>query len=329
MRTLKRWTFLRGIGCAGLLSLASMGALALDLQGHRGARGLAPENSIAGFERAIRLGVSRLETDAAVTRDGVIVLHHDLTLNPNHTRDAQGRWLDQPSKPLHHMDWADIATYDIGQIKPGSRYASQFPDQKPVDGTRVPRLSALFELIQRPGHQHVHLAIETKLDPRRPQDTLEPLPFATQLVDAIRKAGLQQRVQIMSFDWRTLQVVQRIAPEIPTVYLTAQQKFLDNIAAADPAGSIWTAGFQFRQHGSSVPRMIKAAGGTIWSVFHGDLDEAQLKEAQALGLKVLVWTVNDTAGMSRWLDLKVDGLITDRPDLAHPLVLERGLVIQP
>ena len=131
------------------------------------------------------------------------------------------------------------------------------------------------------------------------------------------------RAQIQSFDWRTLQVVQRIAPEIPTAYLTVQRRF-DNVAAGQPQGSAWTAGFQYRDHGS-VPKMIKAAGGSHWSAYFGDLDAQKVKEAQALGLKVLAWTVNDPAVMARMIDYGVDGLITDRPDLARRLLEERKL----
>jgi glycerophosphoryl diester phosphodiesterase len=132
------------------------------------------------------------------------------------------------------------------------------------------------------------------------------------------------RAQILSFDWRTLQVVQRIAPEIPTVYLSAQRPWLDNIAAAAQP-SLWTAGVQFGEH-RSVPRMVKAAGGRIWSVYFGDVDGAKVQEAQSLGLKVLVWTVNDAPTMERMLDLGIDGLVTDRPDIARKVFAARGIV---
>ena len=299
-------------------------SLAFDLQGHRGIRGLAPENSLPAFELAIAKGVTTLETDAQITRDGVIVLHHDLALNPVHTRDAAGRWLDKAPPPIHAMTWAELQAYDIGRIRPGTRYAADFAAQQPIDGTRVPRLADLFEMVRRQGHDKVRFAIETKLSPLEPEATEAPEPFANALVKAVREAGMQQRVQIMSFDWRTLQVVQRIAPEIPTVYLTAQQKWLDNIAADKAGGSPWTAGFQFRDHGS-VPKMIQAAGGRFWSVYHGDIDAAKVKEAQSLGLKVLVWTVNDPAQMDRMIDLGIDGLITDRADIAAPLLARRGI----
>lgn len=302
-------------------------ASAFDLQGHRGTRGLLPENSMAAFAKAIELGVSTLETDIAITRDGVLVVHHDLALNPVHTRDAQGQWLQGDPAPIHAMDFAQLQTYDIGRIRPGTRYAAQFASQQPIDGTRVPRLQELFDLVQRSGNTQVRLALETKVNPERPEATLAPEPFATALVQAVRRAGLQQRVQIMSFDWRTLRVVQRLAPEIDTVCLSAQQSWLDNVGAGGSGPSAWTADVQFRDHGS-VPKLVKAAGCRVWSVFHGDIDDAKVKEAQALGLQVLVWTVNDAPTMGRMLDLGIDGLVTDRADIARPLLDGRGVVVK-
>jgi len=209
----------------------ALSAAALDLQGHRGARGLAPENTLRAFEVALQHGVTTLELDIAITRDGVLVIHHDLALNPAIARDEQGRWLPQPSAPIHTMTFEELQRHDVGRLQPGHRYSANYPDQVAVDGSRVPRLSDLFDLVSRGGHDQVRFAIETKLDPRRPEATLPPEPFAKAVVDEIRKAGMAGRAQILSFDWRTLQVVQRIAPEIPTVYLSAQRPFLDNIGA--------------------------------------------------------------------------------------------------
>jgi len=308
-----------------VLAACCAGAAAFDLQGHRGARGLAPENTLRAFEVALQLGVTTLELDIAITRDGVLVIHHDLALNPAFARDAQGRWLEQPSAPIHTMTWDELQRYDVGRLKPGHRYGANHPDQVPLDGARVPRLADLFELVKRGAHDEVRFAIETKLDPRRPNATLPPEPFARAVVDEIRKAGMAARAQILSFDWRTLQVVQRIAPEIPTVYLSAQQQWLDNIGAAASEPSPWTAGLRFADY-RSVPKMVKAAGGRFWSVFHGDVDAAKVKEAQSLGLKVLVWTVNDAPTIERMLGLGVDGLITDRPDVAQRVLAARGVV---
>jgi glycerophosphoryl diester phosphodiesterase len=123
------------------------------------------------------------------------------------------------------------------------------------------------------------------------------------------------------------------------VYLTAQQKFLDNICAGNGAGnpaiapgecqpSAWTAGFQLKDLGS-VPKMVKAAGGDIWSPYFGDLDAAKRAEAKALGLVVIPWTVNDPAQIARMLDLGVDGIISDRPDRVREEMKRRALPLPP
>ena len=314
---MRRWLVLA-------LALAMASAQAFDLQGHRGARGLLPENTLPAFPRALELGVTTLELDIGVTRDGVLVIHHDATLNPDLTRDASGRFLEQRGPVIHAMTWAQLQAYDVGRLKPGTDYARLYLEQQPVDGTRIPRLSDLFDLVKHSGDDRIRFDIETKLNPARPEEAPAPEPFARALVDEIRKAGMASRVQIQSFDWRTLQVVQKIAPEIATVYLTAQQRWLDNVGAERPEGSRWTAGFQYRDHGS-IPKMIKAAGGSHWSVHFRDLDSQKVKEAQSLGLKVLVWTVNDPAVMAQMIEYGVDGFITDRPDLARKLLKERKI----
>ncbi len=302
------------------------GALAFDLQGHRGARGLAPENTLPAFATALSLGVSTLELDTGITKDGIVVISHDATLNPDITRTKDGKWLEQRGPAIHAMTFAELQQYDVGRLKPGTNYAKSLPEQKAVDGTRIPKLADLFALVKKAGNDQVHFNIETKLSPLAPGETLDPETFAKTLVEVVRQEGMAARVTIQSFDWRTLQVVQQIAPEIATAYLTAQQSFLDNIAANKSGGSPWTAGIQYKDHGS-VPKMVKAAGGNIWSTFFGDLTEFKVKEAHGLGLKVLVWTVNNPAQIKKMLDFGVDGIITDRPDLVRKEMAERGMVL--
>jgi len=313
----------RALATALFTILAATPAPAFDLQGHRGARGLMPENTLPSFQRALELGVTTLELDIAITSDGVPVISHDPFLNPDFTRDAAGRYLEQRGPLIRSLTWEQLQAYDVGRLKAGTDYARQFPDQVPVDGTRIPRLSDLFDLVRRSGDGTVRFDIETKLSPDRPDETLPPEAFARAVVADIRKAGMAGRSQIQSFDWRTLQAVQKIAPEIPTAYLSVQRRF-DNIGAERPEGSRWTAGFQFREHGS-VPKMIKAAGGGHWSAYFGDLDAQKVKDAQALGIKVLAWTVNDPSDMARLIGYGVDGLITDRPDLARKILEERNI----
>ncbi len=309
----------RSAAIAQLVALAtsariSMGAYSLGLQGHRGARGLLPENTLPAFSRALELGVTTLELDCAVTRDGVVVISHDPVLNPDITRDAQGRWLEGAGPAIRHLTYGELQRYDVGRIRPGSAYAQRFAQQHAVDATRIPRLADLFALVHGSGNRSVRFNIETKLSPLKPDETAAPEVFVGALLDAIRKAGMVERVTIQSFDWRTLQLVQKAAPQVPTVYLTAQGAAPNNIPTSS-AASPWTAGFNPGQFGGSMPRMIKAAGGAVWSPYHGNLTHDALREAQVLGLQVVVWTVNNAADMQRFIAWGVDGIISDYPDL--------------
>jgi len=306
------------------LLLASC-ATPFDLQGHRGTRGLAPENTLPAFARALEIGVDTLELDTNVTRDGVVIVMHDMRLNPDVARGPDGEWLKERGPAVHQMTFAELSRYDVGRLKPGTKYAGNFPDQVAVDGTRAPRLADLFAMVRGAGDHRVRFNIETKISPLAPDEAPPPGEFARRLVEEIRAGGMAKRSTIQSFDWRTLAVVQRIAPDIPTVYLSSQQKWGDTICTGpaaqtpdvDPSqcgDSPWTAGVQLRREGS-VPRMVKAAGGTIWSPFYQDVDAGRLAEAHKLGLRVVVWTVNDPAQMKRMVEMGVDGLITDRPDI--------------
>jgi glycerophosphoryl diester phosphodiesterase len=315
-----RW---RAVGLAVLLAIAGPVA-AFDLQGHRGARGLAPENTLPAFARALAIGVTTLELDVGVTRDGVVVVSHERALNPDLTRDAQGRWLEAPGPAIHDLSYAELERYDVGRAKPATRHARRFAQQQAADGARIPRLADVFALAARAGNQTVRFNIETKLDPMRPAETLAPEPFARALIAEIRRAKLTARATVQSFDWRTLAVVQREAPEIATVYLSAQQNWLDNIGADNAIGSPWTAGLRYAQYGS-VPRMVQAAGGRIWSPYHGDLSAARLAEAHALGLQVIVWTVDDPARIAALMDLGVDGIISDYPERVRAEMKKRGM----
>ncbi len=152
-----------------------------------------------------------------------------------------------------------------------------------------------------------------------------PAAFAQAVLDNVADLGMTGRVTIQSFDWRTLQEVQRREPAMPTSYLTAQQRWLDNIRAGKPGPSPWTAGFDIDDFGGSVPRLVKAAGGRVWSPFHREVDAAQIAEAHRLGLAVKVWTVNKPARMNALIDMGVDGIITDYPDRLRQVLKARGM----
>ena len=291
-----------------------------DLQGHRGARGLMPENTLPAFQKALDLGVDTLECDMAITRDGVVVVHHDLHLNPDTTRGPDGQWLAARGPAIADLTFAELQRYDVGRLKPGTDYAKSFPDQQPVDGTRVPRLADLFELVRKSGNTRVEFDCETKVSPLEPTATLPVADFTRRVIAEIRQGGMQARTMIQSFDWRTLQQVQKEAPEIRTLYLSSPRTLA---RAPDGGPSPWLAGFDPDQHGGSVPRAVQAAGGRLWAPNQTYLTPALRDEARALGLRVTPWTVNDPAMINKLLDMQVDGLISDRPDLVQAELRKR------
>jgi glycerophosphoryl diester phosphodiesterase len=295
-----------------------------DIEAHRGGRALFPENTLVSFANALSMGVNTLELDIGVTRDGVILVSHERGLNPDLARGADGKYVDEPI-PFVRLSLEQVKQYDVGQLRPGSTYAAQFPAQQAVPGTKIPTLKELFELVRRSSDKEVRLNIETKIDPNHPDESLPPERFVTLLLDLLRAEQFENRVMVQSFDWRTLQLVQKLAPEIPTVYLTLQTG-RDPTVFSDKA-SEWTAGFNPAEHGRSIPQTIKAAGGAIWSPYLRDLTPELVAEAHTLDLKVVVWTANQPAEMTRLIEMGVDGIISDRPDLLRTTAGESGIAL--
>ena len=300
-----------------------------DLQGHRGARGLRPENTLAGFASALELGVTTLELDCGLTKDGIVVVSHDRALNPDHTRDADGRFLEAAGPLLHELGYAELRQYDVGRIRPGSDYAAQFLEQQPVDGERIPRLADVYALVQERGNRDVRFNVETKLDPLQPEQSPLPEPFVRALVRVVRDADMESRTTIQSFDWRTLVLVRQLAPEIATVALTDQQPGEDTMEIGKPGASPWLGGLDVDDYGGSVPKTVKAIGAKVWSPHALDLDQRLVAEAHALGLAVIPWTINDPKDMESLIALGVDGIISDRPDLLRSVLQEKGIAVPP
>ena len=306
---------------AAAWALGATGALAqgFDLQGHRGARGLAPENTLPAFARALALKVDTLETDLAVTRDGVVVLSHDPALNPDLAR-RDGRWIAAPGPAIRTLGLDDLKRYDVGRIDPASRYARQFPEQVPVDGTRIPTLAELYAM----AGPTVRFNVEIKTDPGKPDLTLPPDRFAEIAVAAIRAAGAADRTMLQSFDWRGLVAARRLAPDIATACLTIESNGMDTVGRTGAGPSPWLAGLDLAAHGGSVPRLAKAAGCAVWSPFWRNVSVEAVREAHAAGLKVVPWTVNAPEDIARMVDYGVDGLITDYPDRANTILVAKG-----
>ena len=309
--------------------IAASAAQAFDLQGHRGARGLAPENTLEGLALALSIGVSTLELDLGMSKDGVVVVHHDIWLNPDTTRGPNGMFLAGRGPALRSLTFAELQRYDVGRLKPGTAYARRFPHQRATDGARIPALSSAFDLARRAKADRVRFNIETKTNPTVSADTADPETFAAAVLRAVKDAGLSARVSLQSFDWRSLVVFRRLAPEIPRICLTLERGANDNVQRGRPGPSPWTAGLDVDDFGGSTPRLVKAADCTGWSPLYLDLSDAALKEAKSLGLTVIPWTVNGRADMDRLIAAGVDGLITDYPDRLRAATSARSLPLPP
>jgi len=311
---------------AAVLSCA-LPAAAFDLQGHRGARGLAPENTLPAFAAALSLGVTTLEFDVGVAKDGTVIVAHDRRLNPDITRGPDGSWIAAPGPRLRDLAAGELARYDVGAIRPGSDYARTFAAQVPVPGTRMPALADVFALVRRAGADTVRFNIETKLSPLAPDETLPPDEFARTVIGVLRAEGMLARTTLQSFDWRTLAAAAREAPDLARAYLTIERGAIDNVGRGKGV-SPWT-GLDAAAYGNSTPRLVKAAGGAVWSPFFRDLTDAALAEAKSLGLTVIPWTVNEPADMEGLVARGVDGLITDYPDRLRAVLAAAGRPLPP
>ncbi len=310
----------------GLVCMTST-AHSFDLQGHRGARGLSPENSMVGFSKALSIGVSTIELDLAMTQDSKIVVMHNPRFEPEIARDASGNWLTKSSPAIHSMTLDEVQTYDVGRLNPSSRYAQRFADQQPVDGTRVPTLAAVFELVNQSGNRKVGLNIEIKISPQEPKLTALPEPFVKAVLEVVHTYRMEQRVSIQSFDWQALQVVQQLDPSIKTSYLTAAQPWLNNLQTDQPGKSPWLGGLDIDDFSGNTPRAIKSAGGDIWSPYHKEVTHESIAEAHQLKLLVNVWTVNEKKRMRELIKMGVDGIITDYPDRLGEVLKQLGMPV--
>jgi len=286
----------------------------VEIIGHRGARGLFPENSLEGFRDCLDLGVRSFELDVGMTADGVVVVSHDLALNPAITRDAAGQWLNGPGPPIRDLTLDTLRSYDVGRIRPATPYRMLHRAQKGRDGIRIPTLEDVLRL--------THAAtsvIELKTDPRHPEWTADPAVLAEAVVAVVDTTGAAKRVVLESFDWRGPRHVRRIRPELALAWLTREETVRDAV--------LWWDGVTPAGHGNSVAAAVAAEGGQIWAPAFETLARETVAEAHRLGLRVIPWTVNRRAAMRRLIRWGVDGLITDRPDVAMAVSVQVSLAM--
>ena len=297
-----------------LLMLMNAPSYAVESQGHRGARGLLPENTLHGFAEALKIGVHILELDVVLTSDDRVIVTHNPQIAPEIAKDTDGNWLAEPGPVVRSITLEEAQTYDVGGINPGSRYASRFPDQESRPGAQMPTLEQVIELVRESGSEDVRLNIETKLFPDGPVPAATPEHFAKVLIDLLRSKDFINRSVIQSFNWHVLKEVQSLEPGLRTSYLTVEQRWMDNIQRNEAGASSWTADYDIDEYEGQIPTLIKAAGGDVWSSYYKEVDKDSVNLAHELGLLVSVWTVNETDDMERLIEMGVDQIITDYPD---------------
>ena len=272
------------------------------LQGHRGARGLFPENTQGGFRAAIALGLRWFEIDVGVLRDGTVVVHHDLALNADVAR-LDGAWLTAPGPLLKELTLAELRRFDVGRIRPGTAYQALCPDQSGSDGAYVPTLAEVLAIDHSVGWN-----IELKLLPNHPDWTVGAEEMVERVLRIVDQAAAADRVTLQSFDWRAPRYARRVRPGLARGWLTRAETI-------ENAALWWDVPSPL-----PLPDAVSAEGGGTWTPYWEELTQDLLDRAHALDLAVIPWTVNDPTDMARLVGWGVDGLITDFPDRAFAAV---------
>ncbi|MGF0116642.1 glycerophosphodiester phosphodiesterase family protein [Promicromonospora sp. Marseille-Q5078] len=313
-----------------------------DLQAHRGGVAMTVENTLPAFANALELGVSTLELDVQITADGYAVVTHDRDLSPAKCVDTAPATPGDPEYPyvpgrtyIKDLTLAQVRTIDCGSLR-----QPQFPDQELHPGERIPLLSEVFDLVNRYRARQVTLNVETKVEAGAPDQTAPREQFVQVVAREVRRARLTDQVTIQSFDWGSLMRMREVAPRLPVVALTNGQQFLQQGQAG---ASPWLGGLDIDDfEGSLQQRFVAAAasfGADAVSPVHGDpqgggvgdpgyvpFTTAELvSAAHDAGMAVVPWTVDDPATIRSLLDLGVDGLITDAPDVLRRIMAERHL----
>ncbi len=289
--------------------------------GHRGAAGLLPENTLAGFKKACEIGVDGIELDVLITADGELVVYHDYALNPDITRTEDGNWLDPfVQLVVKELSLSRIKRFDVGRLQAHTPYSARYPEQKAADGEHIPTFREVASLFKQSCGPSTKLFVEIKTSPEQPDATPSPELVCDKTIEIIREEELTDRAWILSFDWRNLLYVQNSAPELTTVYLTIIASKFNTLKPGQPNGSPWLAGMDIDDFGGSAPRTVKAAGGSVWSPYFRNLTPGLLAEAHDLGLLVSVWTPDDPTQMEKLIGMGVDAITTNRPDLLKNLL---------
>ena len=306
-----------------------------DLQAHRGGLGLTVESTLASFAKALETGVSTLELDLQITRDGREVVTHDRKISAQKCRDTAPVTAGDPLFPYVGKYIKDLTFEQVRSLDCGSQTLAKYPGQQASPGAKMPTLAEVFELTRSYRASQVKFNIETKVEAGAPEQTAPREQFVDVALREIKEADMLQRVSIQSFDWGALRLVQEREPGLRTVALTNK----DFLQAGRPGASPWLGGIDSDDFGGDLVEAASFLGFDAISPVHGAPQDGTVADpgyvpyvtsdmvdrAHAKGMQVIPWTVNDKPTMRALLDAGVDGLITDFPDRLRDVMTERSL----
>ena len=297
---------------------------AFDLEAHRGGAALTTENSLAAYRGALDLGVSTLELDVQVTQDLHVIVSHDTRVNEANCRDTAPPFAGDPLYPYAGKPWRLLTLAEVKTLQCGYQVDPAFPQQTAVVAP-IPELADVFALLKQRGADDVSANVEIKSEADDLEATVPRDVYAQRTWAVVKAAGMTDRVTIQSFDWESLKQVHAIAPRARLVALSSP----DQLQVGSPDASPWLGGVDVDAVGGSLVRAAKTIDGVVAvsPQFTFPVDAAMVAEAHSAGLMVIPWTVDQTADMARLIDLGVDGIITNHPDLLRNVLQEKGVAV--
>lgn len=268
-----------------------------DLQGHRGARGLAPESTIASFDAAIAHGVTGIEFDVRLTGDGEVVVWHDPTL--------EAAKCVFEGEDLTEALVADLTLAQLRSVDVGSRTLAAYPQQVAAPGSRILTLAELFDRYAA-AHPTLWWTVEVKVDPTDPREVATREELTRRVIDAIKDAGVEGRSFVHSFDWAVLELARDIDQSLILSALMVPGTPVEDVRP-------WTGSLDPADFPDEVAAAA-ALGASVFSPYWTWCTPDNVARAHELGLAVLPWTVNEVADLEAMKAAGVDGLVTDYPD---------------